>query len=66
MSQLPFQADHAAQNGRDHQPRQRGAEYGAQLAAQQQFYKDAKDGDILIIYSTRAIIYDAVANKLGK
>jgi hypothetical protein len=36
----------------------------ASLAQQQAFYKDAKDGDILIVYSTRAIIYDAKANKL--
>ncbi len=36
----------------------------ADLAAQQPFYRDAKDGDILIIYSNRAIIYDAKANKL--
>jgi LytR cell envelope-related transcriptional attenuator len=36
----------------------------AELAQQQAFYKDAKDGDILIVYSSRAIIYDAKANKL--
>lgn len=36
----------------------------ASLAAQQSFYKDAKDGDVLMIYSTRAIIYDVKANKL--
>jgi len=35
-----------------------------QLAAQQPFYKDAKDGDLLVLYSTRAIIYDAGTNKL--
>lgn len=35
-----------------------------QLAAQQSFYKGAKDGDILILYSSRAIIYDVQANKL--
>jgi hypothetical protein len=34
------------------------------LAEQQSFYRGAKDGDILIVYSTRAIIYDAKANKL--
>lgn len=34
------------------------------LAQQQAFYRGAKDGDILIVYSTRAIIYDANANKL--
>ncbi len=34
------------------------------LAQQQAFYKDAKDGDILVVYSSRAIIYDAIANKL--
>lgn len=34
------------------------------LEAQQPFYHGAKDGDILIIYSSRAIIYDPVANKL--
>lgn len=36
----------------------------AALAQQQAFYKDAKDGDILVVYSTRAIIYDAKTNKL--
>lgn len=36
----------------------------AELAAQQPFYRDAKDGDVLIVYSTRAIIYDAKENKL--
>lgn len=36
----------------------------AELAQQQAFYKDAKDGDILIVYSSRAIIYDAKSNKL--
>jgi len=36
----------------------------AELAAQQPFYRDAKDGDVLIVYSSRAIIYDAKANKL--
>jgi uncharacterized protein (UPF0333 family) len=36
----------------------------ASLAQQQAFYKDAKDGDVLVVYSTRAIIYDAKANKL--
>ena len=30
-----------------------------QLATQQSFYQGAKNGDILIIYSNRAIIYDA-------
>ncbi len=35
-----------------------------QLAAQQSFYKGAKDGDILILYSSRAIIYDVKSNKL--
>lgn len=34
------------------------------LAESQVFYKDAKDGDILIVYSTKAIIYDAAADKL--
>lgn len=36
----------------------------AELAAQQPFYRDAKDGDVLIVYSSRAIVYDAKANKL--
>lgn len=36
----------------------------AELAAQQSFYKGAHDGDILIVYSSRAIIYDAKTNKL--
>lgn len=35
-----------------------------QLAQQQTFYKDAKDGQVLLVYSSRAIIYDAEANKL--
>jgi hypothetical protein len=35
-----------------------------QLAQQQAFYKDAKDGQVLLVYSNRAIIYDAAANKL--
>jgi hypothetical protein len=35
-----------------------------ELAAQQEFYKGAKDGDILVIFSNRAIIYDALANRL--
>lgn len=34
------------------------------LAQQQPFYHDAKDGDFLVIYSSRAIIYDPNANKL--
>jgi len=36
----------------------------AQLAQQQPFYQEAKDGNILMLYSNRAIIYDSVANKL--
>ena len=36
----------------------------ASLAQQQPFYKDSVDGNILVVYSTRAIIYDAVSNKL--
>lgn len=36
----------------------------AQLAAQQSFYQGAKDGDVLIVYSNRAIIYDVKADKL--
>jgi LytR cell envelope-related transcriptional attenuator len=36
----------------------------ASLAEQQSFYRGAKDGDILIVYSSRAIIYDAKENKL--
>ncbi len=36
----------------------------ATLAQQQSFYKDAKDGDVLLVYSSRAIIYDVQANKL--
>lgn len=34
------------------------------LAQQQAFYKDAKDGQVLLVYSNRAIIYDPEANKL--
>ncbi len=36
----------------------------ASLAQQQAFYKDAVDGNILVVYSARAIIYDAITNKL--
>jgi hypothetical protein len=36
----------------------------AALAERQPFYRGAKDGDILIIYSSRAIIYDPKVNKL--
>ncbi|HUO75695.1 MAG TPA: LytR C-terminal domain-containing protein [Candidatus Paceibacterota bacterium] len=36
----------------------------ADLAKQQSFYKDAQDGDILLLFSNRAIIYDALTNKL--
>ena len=36
----------------------------AELAKQQTFYQNAKDGDILLLFSNRAIIYDAIANKL--
>jgi hypothetical protein len=35
-----------------------------QLAAQQAFYKGAKDGDVLVLYSSRAFIYVAAADKL--
>lgn len=36
----------------------------ATRAEQQPFYRGAKDGDILIVYSSRAIIYDPKENKL--
>ena len=36
----------------------------AALAERQPFYKDAKDGDILLVFSSKAIIYDAVNDKL--
>lgn len=36
----------------------------ASLAAQQDFYRGAKDGDVLVVYSSRAIIYDPKADKL--
>jgi hypothetical protein len=36
----------------------------ATLAQQQPFYRGAKDGDILVIYSNRAIIYDPKDQKL--
>lgn len=36
----------------------------AALEQQQPFYRGAKDGDILVVYSTRAIVYDAKTNKL--
>ena len=35
-----------------------------QLKAQQSFYDDAKNGDVLVVYSDRAIIYDVKADKL--
>ncbi len=35
-----------------------------QLAVQQTFYKDAMDGQLLVLYSNRAIIYDPKDNKL--
>lgn len=35
-----------------------------QLAAQQSFYQGAKDGDVLVVYSNRAIIYDVESDKL--
>ncbi len=34
------------------------------LAQRQSFYADAKDGDVLVVYSTRAIIYDPKSDKL--
>jgi hypothetical protein len=34
------------------------------LAQQQPFYRGSKDGDVLVVYSSRAIIYDAKSNKL--
>ena len=36
----------------------------AALAEKQSFYRGAKDGDVLIVYASRAIIYDAKDNKL--
>lgn len=36
----------------------------ATLASRQSFYQDAKDGDILLVYTSKAIIYDAAADKL--
>ena len=33
-------------------------------ARQQAFFRDAKDGDILVYFATRAMIYDPVADKL--
>ncbi|HXV27226.1 MAG TPA: LytR C-terminal domain-containing protein [Candidatus Paceibacterota bacterium] len=36
----------------------------AALAERQSFYQGAKDGDILLVYSNKAIIYDAVEDKL--
>lgn len=35
-----------------------------ELAADQSFYQDAKDGDLLVVFSNRAIIYDPVSDKL--
>jgi len=34
------------------------------LAEEKQFYKDAKDGDVLVVYSDRALIFDVRENKL--
>lgn len=34
------------------------------LAQQQAFYQGSKDGDVILIYSSRAIIYDPKADKL--
>ena len=36
----------------------------ATLAEQQPFYREAQDGQLLVVYSSRAIIYDPKANKL--
>lgn len=36
----------------------------ASLAKEQPFYADAKNGDRLVIYSTKAILYDPTLNKL--
>lgn len=48
----------------DEQPSVAAISDSAALAQRQSFYKDAKDGDILIVYSSKAIIYDAAADKL--
>lgn len=34
------------------------------LADERAFYEDAKDGDLLVVFSNRAIIYDPIADKL--
>ena len=48
----------------DEQPAGAAISDAAALSERQSFYKDAKDGDILIVYSSKAIIYDAEADKL--
>jgi hypothetical protein len=48
----------------DEQPSVAAISDAISLAERQAFYKDAKDGDILIVYSSKAIIYDATADKL--
>lgn len=48
----------------DEQPSVAAISDAMSLSERQAFYKDAKDGDILIVYSSKAIIYDAEADKL--
>ena len=48
----------------DEQPSVAAISDAVSLSERQAFYKDAKDGDILIVYSSKAIIYDAEADKL--
>jgi hypothetical protein len=48
----------------DEQPSVAAISDAQELAQRQSFYKDAQDGNILIVYSNKAIIYDAVADQL--
>ena len=49
---------------RDEQPSVAAISDAVSLSQRQVFYENAKDGDILIVYSNKAIIYDAEADKL--
>ena len=48
----------------DEEPSVAAISDAATLSQRQAFYKDAKDGDILLVFSNKAIIYDAVNDKL--
>lgn len=48
----------------DEEPSVAAISDAAALSERQSFYENAKDGDILIVYSSKAIIYDAASDKL--